>query len=309
MAKRTTKKVAASTGASGTPDGKNASSVHWKQLLSLPADVAPPDGLTRRRVASFGWHPDLPDPRDQFFSVAGPVLQALPASVDLRAQDGPIYDQGRIGSCTANAISGAVQFDRRKLGLSPDFVPSRLFIYYNERSIEGHVGTDSGAHLRDGIKSVNQLGVCPETEWPYDDTPAEYDGGPFPPGAKEATKPSAKAYTDAKTYQVVSYQRLSNVLAQLKGALAQGYPFVLGFPVFQNIYDASGRPKTHIPLPGGPMIGGHAVMAVGYTDSRQEFIIRNSWGSASGDKGYFYLPFAYVASYASDFWVIRGVSR
>jgi len=303
MAKKTSKKTAAQ-------DEDVSSRIHWKREAKLPEEAVPPEGLVRRRIASFGWHPDLPDPRDQFFSVAGPVLQALPTSVDLRPQDCPIYDQGRIGSCTANAIAGAIQFDRRKLGLSPDFVPSRLFIYYNERSVEGHIGTDSGAQIRDGIKSVHLAGVCPETEWPYDDTPAQYDGGPFPPGAKEAKKPSPQAYTDAKKYQLVAYQRLPNVLTQLKGALAQGYPFVLGFPVFENIYDPSGKPRTYIPLPSGSQpIGGHAVMAVGYSDSNQQFTIRNSWGTTVGDKGYFYLPYAYVTSYASDFWVIRGVSH
>src|SRR5262249_18465679 len=150
--------------------------------------------------AGFGWRPDLPDARDQYFSVAGPVLQALPSAVDWRSQDTPIYNQGRIGSCTANAIAGAIEFDRKKLGQAPDFVPSRLFIYYNERSMEGSITNDAGAHLRDGIKSVNKVGVPPESDWTYDDTPAPYEGGPFPPNAKPATRPDETAYQDALRY-------------------------------------------------------------------------------------------------------------
>src|SRR5439155_18039799 len=118
--------------------------------------------LKPRRVARLGWVRDLPDHRDQLFSVPHAVLSALPKSIDLRPKCPPVYDQGRIGSCTANAIAGAVQFDRLKNAQSPDFVPSRLFIYYNERYIEHDVGYDRGAQLRDGIKSINKLGVCPE---------------------------------------------------------------------------------------------------------------------------------------------------
>lgn len=126
-------------------------------------------GLTPRRISGFGWTPDLPDHRDLCFSVPMQLLTSLPKSVDLRPQCPPVYDQGRIGSCTANALAGAIQFDRLKNNQSLDFVPSRLFIYYNERYIEHDVPLDKGAQLRDGIKAVNKIGVCPESEWPYDD--------------------------------------------------------------------------------------------------------------------------------------------
>ncbi|HEY2155521.1 MAG TPA: C1 family peptidase [Isosphaeraceae bacterium] len=266
-----------------------------------------------RRVARFGWVRDELDHRDQLFSVPFTVLSSLHKSVDLRSQCPPVFDQGRIGSCTANAIAGAIQFDRRKNGQSPDFVPSRLFIYYNERVIEHTAASDSGAQIRDGIKSVNKLGVCPESEWPYDDTPAPTDGGPFPAGSKAGSRPSAKAYHDAKSFTVVSYQRLIQNLGQLKGCLAQGFPFVFGFVVFDSIYDAAGNPKTVFPLPSttDSAIGGHAIMAVGYDDDKLLFTFRNSWGSAVGEAGYFYMPYSYVtdSQLASDFWVIRTIAR
>src|SRR5436305_10552782 len=116
--------------------------------------------LHRRKTGRYGWVPDLPDARDHLFAAAPATLIALPPKVDLREQcPKEVYDQGRIGSCTANAIAGAFEFELLKQGLA-DFMPSRLFIYYNERSVEGTIGTDSGAMIRDGVKSVATLGVC-----------------------------------------------------------------------------------------------------------------------------------------------------
>jgi len=141
-------------------------------------------------VKHYGWLPDLPDHRDHLYAAPIAVLQALPPHVDLRPQCPPIYDQGQLGSCTANGIAGAIHFDRMKQHLQPNFTPSRLFIYYNERVIEGTVNEDSGAMIRDGIKSVATQGDCPETEWPYDIT-------------KFTVKPPANCYTDAPKYRVV----------------------------------------------------------------------------------------------------------
>ena len=119
-----------------------------------------------RQIARYGWTPDLPDQRDHLYAAPPPMLGALPPSADLTSACPPVYDQGQLGSCTANAIGAAIEFDRLKQKL-PDIVPSRLFIYYNERVIEGTVRSDSGAQIRDGIKSVASVGVCPEPEWPY----------------------------------------------------------------------------------------------------------------------------------------------
>jgi len=118
-------------------------------------------------------------------------------------------------------LAGAIQFDRLKNKQSPDFMPSRLFIYFNERQIEGHVANDAGAQLRDGIKTLNKLGVCPEKDWSYDDTPALYEGGPFPPNSKPAEKPDQASYQDAVKYVITNYQRLTPTLSQLQGCLAR----------------------------------------------------------------------------------------
>src|SRR5437868_4277162 len=255
--------------------------------------------MTRpREIRRYGWIPDVPDQRDHLYSAPAQYLMALPASTDLRKECPPVYNQGALGSCTANAIAGAIEFDGRKQKVS-DFVPSRLSIYYNERLIEGTVPIDSGAMIRDGIKSVASDGVCPEPEWPYDIT-------------KFARKPTAKCYADAKLDRAVSYQSIIQDLNQMKGCLASGYPFVFGFTVYQSFESAAVRKSGHAPMPGWGErpVGGHAVMAVGYDDAKQWFLVRNSWGAGWGMKGYFTLPYTYLiqSALATDFWTIRLVS-
>ncbi|HTY87768.1 MAG TPA: C1 family peptidase [Candidatus Acidoferrum sp.] len=249
------------------------------------------------RIARYGWVPDLPDQRDHLYAAPVEWLAVLPARVDLCPQCPPVYDQGPLGSCTANAIAAAIEFDRLKQKLS-DFVPSRLFIYYNERVIEHTADFDSGAQIRDGIKSVARQGDCPESEWPY-------------VIARFKTRPPARCYADALPYRVVLYQRLTPVLSQLKGCLASGYPFVFGFTVYESFESARVAKTGHASLPGAGerAIGGHAVMGVGYNDARQWFVIRNSWGARWGLKGYFTLPYAYLTdeNLATDFWTIRIV--
>ncbi len=257
----------------------------------------------------FGWRPDQPDHRDFVYSAPGRLLRSQPVRVDLRSKCPPVYDQLRLGSCTANAIAGAVQFGRRKARQGPDFVPSRLFIYFNERTIEHSVQFDAGAALRDGIKSVAKQGVCPEAMWPYDDTHGAREGDPFPAGAPAATKPPTSAYGEAAKHQVVSYERLVQSVTQLKGCLASGYPFVFGFTVYANFFATPTQQALVTPMPAGGVQGGHAVMAVGYDDATGSFTCRNSWGVGQGDKGYFFMPYAYVTDpgLAADFWTIRTV--
>src|ERR1700758_4793922 len=135
------------------------------------------------RIKRYGWVPDLPDHCDHFYAAPLVNLGKLPDKIYLRPTCPAVYDQGQLGSCTANAIAGAIEFGRMKEH-KQDFVPSRLFIYYNERMIEGTVNTDSGAMIRDGMKSVAADGDAPETEWPYDIT-------------KFTDKPPANVYKDA----------------------------------------------------------------------------------------------------------------
>ena len=249
-------------------------------------------------IQKYGWLPDLPDARDHLYAAPMAVLSKLPASVDLRPKCPPVYDQGQLGSCTGNAIAGAIQFGRRKAKQKPDFVPSRLFIYYNERVIEHTVNTDAGAQIRDGIKCAVNQGACNEMTWPYNI-------------AQFTKQPPAAAYQEAKKYQVTSYSRVTQTLSQLKGCLANGYPFVFGFTVYES-FESQQVAQTGVmtmPAPKEKVVGGHAVLAVGYDDASQRFIIRNSWGPGWGQKGYFTMPYAYIteSNLADDFWTIRLV--
>jgi C1A family cysteine protease len=247
---------------------------------------------------SLGWIPDLPDHRDLTFSASLTVMKKIAVSADLRPQCPPVYDQGQLGSCTANALAGAFEFDILK-EKKKDFMPSRLFIYYNERVIEHTVSSDSGAQIRDGIKTMNKQGVCPESEWPYI-------------VSKFATKPSTKCYSDAKKNEINSYQRLDNTnLMLLKSCISEGSPFVFGFTVYESFMSQAVANTGDMPMPKAsePVVGGHAVMAVGYNDAKRVFIARNSWNTNWGDKGYFYMPYAYITSnnLCDDFWTIKLV--
>lgn len=246
---------------------------------------------------TFGWVRDLPDQRDHTYSVPLLTLEKMPIKMDLSGDCPEVYDQGSLGSCTANAIGAAMEFEqiRQKEAAT---TPSRLFIYYNERVIEGSVGSDAGAQIRDGIKVVNQFGVCEETLWPYDIK-------------KFTAKPGTKAYSEAAKHQALSYQRVAQVLNQMKGCLAAGFPFVFGFAVYESFMDPLVAKSGEAPLPGvqEKRLGGHAVMAVGYNDQTQRFLVRNSWGIKWGKQGYFTMPYAYLTSsnLAADFWTIKLV--
>lgn len=262
---------------------------------SVPAAKAAGSAPTPHTIQRYGWVPDLPDQRDFLYAAPTPFQKDLPASVDLSPKCPPVYDQGQLGSCTANAIAAAIEFDQKK-----PFVPSRLFIYYNERVIEHTVASDSGAQIRDGIKSVATEGAPPETMWPYDID-------------KFSTKPSASVYTAAKKDVVTLYQRLIQNLNTMKGCLASGFPFVFGFTVYSS-FEGPAVAKTGIvtmPHASEKSVGGHAVMAVGYDDASRHFLVRNSWGPKWGLKGYFKMPYSYLTepSLASDFWTIRSVSQ
>jgi C1A family cysteine protease len=258
---------------------------------------SPVEGLHSRTVKGYGWIPDIPDARDYLYSAPEAMLAALPKQVDLRADCPPVYDQGHLGSCTANAIGAAFEYDLKKQS-AQDFTPSRLFVYYNERAIEGTVDSDSGAMIRDGIKSIAKLGVCPETMWTYEIS-------------RFRDKPSDECYKDALEHQALVYRRVIPRLHQLQGCIASGTPIVFGFSVYESFETEEVARTGVVPLPprGETLLGGHAVLAVGYDDDTQRFLVRNSWGTGWGMEGYCTMPYGYLTDpqLAEDFWAVYTV--
>lgn len=257
-------------------------------------------GLLEEPISrKYGWKPDKKDERDY-----QKVFEKLTHKenelylVDLREKCPLVYDQGDLGSCTANAIAGAYEYDMIKEKETVIFHPSRLFIYYNEREMEGNVDEDAGAEIRDGIKSVNKQGIVPEEEWPYDISKFTY-------------KPDENLYEEAKKHLAVKYERVKQNLEHMKECLHRGYPFVFGFMVYESFESQEVANTGNMPMPNREtesILGGHAVMCVGYNDKTEKFIVRNSWGTEWGDEGYFYMPYEFMLSEdCSDFWTIERV--
>jgi C1A family cysteine protease len=244
----------------------------------------------------FGWIKDLPDKNDLQLALS---VRKLPKEIDLSAFCPPVYDQGNLGSCTANAIASAYEFDHIKQGLGM-FMPSRLFIYYNERVIEHTVDQDSGAMIRDGMKSIAHgskgSGVCSEDLWPYDIN-------------KFTERPTEECYISAKKDEALIYQKIKQTSQQLKSCLVDGFPFVFGFTVYSNFMDIGS--DGIMSMPQGSVEGGHAVKSAGYVliNGKKYYKIKNSWGTGLGYKGYFFMPDEYMheSELASDFWTIRKV--
>ena len=247
-----------------------------------------------RRMARYGWRPDFPDHRDRRYRAQRRNARELPERVDWSQSLPPCYDQGNLGSCTANALAGAIQF----LELAP-VMPSRLFIYYNERELEGSTDQDAGAMIRDGIKTLVTEGACPEQLWPY--VPVCY-----------AQKPSRPCYEAAEGLSVLQYERVDNtVLEDLLEALTLG-PVVGGFTVYASFESRAASSRGIVPMPGPDEepVGGHAILVTGYDQAAGRFLVRNSWGTSWGIKGYFQIPFQYFTNpdLADDFWLLTRLT-
>lgn len=256
-------------------------------------------------IPKYHWVRDPVDTRDHIYNPAalGAGSTVLPATVDLRSNDSPIQDQGQLGSCTGNAIAGMIDLIDKKN--KKNLQVSRLFIYYQERLIEGTVNYDSGAYIRDGMSAVHNYGAPLETVWPYIIN-------------RFATRPSTAAYSDAALRKVTSYQKCLNFTA-VKTALSQGYPVAVGFDVYQSFESSATAATGIMTYPNvyrEQLLGGHAVALEGYYDNfrgtgKGYFIARNSWGTSWGDHGYFYMPYQVIqdTTMSSDFWLIAAVKN
>lgn len=250
-----------------------------------------------RNRRSFGWAGKEPfDPRDVHYSVSGAVLEALPPAVDLSSKiKTPAIDQLSIGSCGPCSAARELLFDQEQNPLT-DVMPSRLQIYYHTRLLMGTTNQDSGVFNRDLCKALNKYGWADERLWPYDVT-------------KFRQQPPANVVADAATRKVIRYERVSQTLDFMRGAIAQGDPFIVGFMWYQSWErpEVAQSGDLTLTLPGDRVLGGHDVVLTAYNDAVQRFGFINSWSPRWGANGYGTVPYAQWLdpAKASDFWTLH----
>lgn len=248
---------------------------------------------------------DAEDSQD-FYAVFGKSAGKLPSAFDLRKNCPPVWDQGNEGSCTSHAGCAC----RVMLAGDPELDLSRAFLYYQERVLEGTTGQDAGATMRDICKAAQKFGVCPSPDMPY--VAGDYK-----------QSPSAQAYRDALPYRIQSYQKVQSINDIKQSLVTRVQPVLVGMKVFESMESDEVAKSGVLPMPkrGEQEMGGHAVLIVGYQDGKPgllhrfacifgcsapagNFIVRNSWGTAWGQDGYFLMPYAYLERYAYDFWIM-----
>lgn len=276
------------------------------------------NGTLKERV-NFGWLPDQPDQRDYMLydlpahlynpRPQGPlaVSAALPPVIDLtnRADWPEVYDQGYIGSCVAQCVAAAIEYEQiKRITANGKFVgnseflsrkllfrPSRLFTYYEARKLIGLEKADSGCYIRDAMKVAYNVGIPRETGWNYVEQ-------------KFALKPPKRQYNSAPFHKVTTYARVKNS-QEIRRAIAEDFPVTVGVAVYDSFFYAN---NGDIPMPGKNEYnyGGHAILLVGYDDTTKRFKFRNSWGKEWGNEGHGTIPYQYLDNpyLASDFWTI-----
>jgi len=244
----------------------------------------------------FGWIPDVPDHRD--FRCLAVEKRPKEEFVDLRNSMPEIYDQLEIGSCTANGVGSLLQHVsiKERMPFYKD-VPSRLFLYYFTRELEGTINEDCGAMIRNAIKIANSFGACAENPtWPY-------------VTEKFKTRPNHAAIKEAERQQAIEYRRVQQTPAAIENCLVCGYPIVFGSMLYESFNEITKNGIAKYPSIEECPIGGHCMVMVGYDRRENLFIVRNSWGEKWGNDGHCYMPYKYILNndLTDDLWTIREV--
>lgn len=229
----------------------------------------------------------------------------LPKKVDLRPFMTAVEDQGQIGSCTANAVAGAYEYlVKKNQELEDDYDVSRLFIYYGARAKQGNEKKDSGSAISDAVELLEEVGACSEYTWPYSDQKSIV-----------FKEPSDEAFEEASEHKITEAEIIPTTLQAWKSALAEGFPIIFGISLFKSFDNQ--RKKGFVPTPSSSEAsrgshGNHAMLCVGYSDVDRVFIVRNSWGTGWGDKGYCYMSYDYIMNKNynhGDTWIIRDAEE
>jgi C1A family cysteine protease len=224
--------------------------------------------------------------------------QALPSSVDLSPKMMPCYAQLGIGACASNVGAAAMQYDMIRQGLDV-FMPSRLYLYWNARNLNRTVDSDSGSTLHEVTQVLTTLGICPESEWPYDTD-------------RFTDKPPQVCYDDAQKCKALHVRWVPQDINSIKGVLASGLPVTIGIMAFSSIESATVAKTGVIPMPqkSDKFMGGHALLLVGYDDATQMLKARNSWSPAWGSEGYGFLPYSYAldSTLAAELGTVSSIS-
>jgi C1A family cysteine protease len=250
---------------------------------------------------------DIDDARDLLFMGERAKGAQLPAAFDLRDSCPPVWDQGDEGSCTSHAGCAC----RSMLQNDTQLDLSKAFLYYQERALEGKTQEDSGATIRDICKATQQFGICPSEDMPY--VAGDYKN-----------PPSQKAIENAVAYKILNYKRVLSCSDVKQSLVSRRQPVLIGITVYESIESSQVTQSGILPCPkwGERVLGGHAVLIVGYKDETPtfwnrlcslffgattsgSFIVRNSWGEGWGQKGYFMMPYAYFNRYAYDCWIME----
>ena len=285
-----------------------------------------------RVVPRYGWRPDVPDRRDLVLAHYPTDDDASPTQrpgdpadvlrVDLRKQCPAVYDDKGLACSTVSALATLLEFHELRTRPNAGYEPSRLCWYYLTREMQGTQRADAGASFRDALKVVNDEGVCDEVDWPFDATCV-------------TVAPEWATYESTPRSRPIRYRRVPQTLEALKYCLTHEWPVACGLSVYTSFESSVTRRTGQVTLPACAQdladvppkddghgnastapeaddddahLGGHAVVLVGYDDTEQQFIVRNSQGASWGANGYGFVPYSYLLNplLARDFWVLDG---